>query len=152
MSPETLTLVPPDPNGRFPHFIQHDAAVWQRFLLSTHPLPAMLAYDVHVGTPAAAALDAPAPYARMIETLSTKRIDVVMFFHDETLITEVKPAAGPDAIGQALCYTILFRRKWPNYPKPTPCIVTDTAQPDIAHIAALMNITLIDLDHLETMD
>lgn len=143
-----IVRVPPAPNGRYPHFIEHDAKIWHRFLILNPRINCTVAYDVHVGTPSPAAADFPENYARMIETLSTKRIDVVMFFPKETHVVEVKPAAGTQAIGQALCYTTLFKQKYPGYPKIGPCIITDTAQPDINALCVTYDVLLIQTDLL----
>jgi len=148
----TLIKVLPDPDGRFPHFIKHDAIIWRDMLLHGPRLNATVAYDVHVGTPSPAAADVPPNYARMIETLSTKRIDVVIFFPQETYACEIKPAAGCDAIGQALSYAHLFKAKFPEYPKVRPCIITDTAQPDISTRCVTFGVLLIETDVLKTAD
>lgn len=138
--------VPPDPNGRFTHFIDHDAKLWRRFLLLHPPKNATVAYDVHVGTPAPVPDHYQRPYRRMIETLSTKRIDAVLFAPNETLVVEVKPYAGTQSIGQALANTALFKAKYPQFPSIKPAIVTDTAQPDMPHLCATFQILLIELD------
>lgn len=153
MSPTTpaLVKVKPDPSGRFPHFIQHDADIWRRFLMSTDLNKAYIAYDIHVGTPAFIPEGTPPNYARMIRTLSTKRIDAVLFFPTETLICEVKPRAGTQAVGQALCNTVLFRRKYPDNPAMQPCIITDTAQPDLLQLCSHFDIVLSEVDHLEQL-
>lgn len=144
-----IAKVKPVLDGRYAHFIEHDEKLWQRFLRHD-PLPnALVAYDVHVGTAAATPADLPENYRRMAATLSTKRIDVVIFFPDETAIVEVKPYAGVTAIGQVLSYTNLFRKQYPDEPRPSAMILTDTAQPDMTELCAHFNITLLELDLLE---
>jgi len=123
-----------------------DTALWNRFLHDHPKINATVAYDVHVGTPSPTPKDFPPPYKYMVDRLSTKRIDVVLFFPTETLVTEIKPYAGTTAIGQVLSYVPLFHRDFPHEPKPRPCIITDTPQPDIHYLCGLHNIILIELD------
>lgn len=142
-------IVPPVANGRYPHFINHDALIWDRFLRTQSLTQFRVAYDVHVGSISPAAADLDENYARMVAALSSKRIDVVMYFPSETMILEVKQYAGLAAIGQAVSYAFLFKRRFPEKPKVTAAILTDTAQPDMHTLCVTFNVLLLEIDHLE---
>jgi hypothetical protein len=144
--PNTIHPAQPLPNGRYPHFIEHDAKIWTKFLTDNPLENATVAYDVHIGTPAPIPPGLPPNYARMINTLSRKRIDVLILFPNETAVVEVKPYAGPSAIGQTISYTHLVKRELPTLPNPFPCIITDTAQPDMHQICANLQVLLIETE------
>lgn len=143
--PETFPL---QQLRKYPHMLPADAQLWTRYL-ETNPFPAAhVRYDVHVGTPAPVPEGTGPNYARMIQALSTKRIDALVILPDKTLVVEVKPHAGATAVGQALCYALLYRQENPLIAPPTPTILTDTAQPDLPWICSVVHITLIELDKL----
>lgn len=131
---------------KYPHMLPADVELWNRFLDHNDFPGATVAYDVHVGTPAHVPPGTQENYARMIVALSTYRIDAVLYLPDETAVVEVKPHAGPTAIGQVLSYTLLFRKLYPQLPTTHPIILTDTARPDTPYLCAAFNITLIELD------
>lgn len=155
MNPSTRTPLSPqpiDPQAKYTHFIEHDARIWHTLLLKTPPENATVLYDLHVGELPTFANNFPANYRRMIEQTARKRIDAILFFPNETLIIEVSPYAGLDAIGKTLSYTVLFTREHPSYPKPTPTIVTDRSQPDMHNLCTHFNVLLIETDLLPEMD
>jgi len=136
----------PVPLASYPHMLDADAALWDRYL-KTNPFPhAKVMYDVRVGTPAAAPDHYPDNYRRMVLELSTLRIDAVVLIPTETLIIEVKPRASLTAIGQAHGYAQLLHRDMPNLPNPVPVILTDTAAPDTQWLCDRLQILLIQLD------
>ena len=130
---------------KYPHLEPLDTAIWNAYLDTIPPTDALVAYDVHVGTPAIVPLDTPENYRRMVEHLSTLRIDVVLLLPKHTLVVEIKPSASLSAIGQALGYTHLFHVKFPHYPKPTPTILTDIPKPDTQWLCAILNVQLVSL-------
>lgn len=134
----------------YPHMLSEDTRLWTRFLRNHYPEGALAAYDLHVGTEPPFATNFPENYRHMIRALAAKRIDVLLAFPDETAVIEVKPWAGTTAIGQVITYTLLVHKFFPDLVKPFPCIITDTAQPDIPEIASSLHIVLLELDALET--
>jgi hypothetical protein len=146
MSQPPIETVAPEIQPSYPHMLPGDVAIWHSFLCKDPILRVPVAYDVHVGTPAHIPENFEPPYRYMIERLSTKRIDVVIFFPKETVVCEIKPYAGLTAIGQALCYSALFKRDFPQYPNVKPCIITDTAQIDTPHLCALNKVVLVETD------
>lgn len=136
----------PIPRAHYPHMLNADAAIWDRFI-HTNPFPdAKLLYDLHVGTPAPIVENTPANYRSMILSLSTLRIDVVAMLPTETLVIEIKPRASLYAIGQVLGYALLVKRDFPHLINPTPVIITDTAAADTQWLCDRLNVTLHELD------
>jgi len=130
----------------YPHMLDADAELWDRYI-RTGPFPlARLIYDLHVGTPALPIEHYPDNYTRMVQRLSTLRIDVVALMPTETLVFEVKPRAGLQAIGQAYSYAQLVHRDIPTFLHPVPVILTDKAIPDAQWLCDRLSITLIELD------
>ena len=143
--PDTLNAQALTKCRRYPHLEPLDTAIWNA-ALDIDPWPnARVAYDVHVGTPAIVPMDSPESYRRMVEHLSTLRIDVVVLLPNKTLVIEIKPSASLSAIGQALGYTHLFHAKYPHYLKPTPCILTDLPKPDTPWLCNLLHVQLLTL-------
>jgi len=130
---------------KYPHLEPYDTAIWNAWL-DTDPWPnALVAYDVHVGTVASVPDGTPENYRRMVEHLSTLRIDVVVLLHRATLVIEIKPSASLSAIGQALGYSLLFRDQFPYRPRPVPTILTDLSKPDTAWLCNILNVQLLTL-------
>jgi len=139
-----LTLQLPVPLPSYPHMMDAETIIWTAFL-SANPYPsAHVAYDVHVGTEPTLPPDTEPNIAKMAAALFTKRIDACLFLPSATLCIEVKPNASSYAIGQALCYALLFSRDFPTYPQPVPMIVTDIPHPDTPYLCDQLHIALIE--------
>jgi len=125
--------------------LEADASLWDKYI-RTNPLPeAKLIYDLHVGTPSPAITNLPPNYKKMVIALSTLRIDVVALMTTETIVIEVKPYAGPYAIGQVWSYTQLLMRDMPQLPNPVPMILTDKAAADTQWLCERLKVLLIEL-------
>jgi hypothetical protein len=128
--------------------LPEDTALWNAYL-DTDPWPnAKAAYDVHVGTPPPERPDLSEAMQRDLYALYTKRIDAVILLPTETLVIEVKPNASTSAIGQALCYALIFHREHPTLPTPKPVILTDTPHVDTPWLCDRLNVILIALADL----
>lgn len=141
---------------KYPHMQPADVLLWERFIrLNTQysqddKTPAWtVAYDVHVGTIPDLPPDTPEYLKNDAEALYPFKIDVVVYWPTKTLIVEIKPRASLEAVGQVLGYTALYLRTFPNDPSPQPTIITDTAHLDLPMLCARLEISLIELDHLE---
>jgi len=130
---------------KYPHLEPYDTAIWNAWL-DTDPWPnALVAYDVHVGTVATVPNGTPDNYRRMVEYLSSLRIDAVILAPDMTLVIEIKPSASLSAVGQALGYAHFFNAKFPQYPPAVPTILTDLPKPDTPAICAKYGIKVLSL-------
>lgn len=143
--PSELKVVALVKSGKYRHLEPLDTAIWNAWL-DTDPWPdAVVAYDVLVGTPATVPEGTPDNYRRMVEHLSSLRIDVVVVRPGVTLVVEIKPSASLSAIGQALGYAHLFHAAFRDYPIATPTILTDLPKPDTPAICAKYGVKLLSL-------
>lgn len=141
---------------KYPHMQPADVRLWERFIRLNLPLalddktpPWTVQYDVHVGSIPTLPPNLPEYIKNDAEALYPFKIDVVVHWPTKTLIVEIKPRASLEAIGQVLGYTHLYRDQFSCEPSPTPTILTDTAHLDVPGLCRLLNINLIELDHLE---
>lgn len=139
------TKYPPEKLRKYPHLMPEDVRIWERFL-ETDPIPtALVAYDVHLGSTPTLPPDAPEFLRKHVAAVYPKKVDLVMYFPAQTLVTEVKPFAGLTALGQALGYQHLFAQDFPFAPQPVACILTDIAQPDMYTLCRRLGITLLEV-------
>jgi len=139
------TKYPLEKRRKYPHMRPEDVRIWERFLDAHSPLNAVVAYDVHVGSTPPLPDDAPEYLKKHVAAVYPKKIDAVMYFPTQTLVTEIKPFAGLTALGQALGYRHLFINDYPFAPQPVAAIITDTAQPDVPSLCRKLGIVLIEV-------
>lgn len=133
--------------SEYPHMGPQDAALWERFI-DTHPdAYETVDYDMHVGEGAAPPLDTPPnAYTDDQKHLTKKRIDVCGYKKNGTVdCIEVRPRAGSSAVGAVMVNHELLRESLPGA-KYTRRIITDKCQADMARLAALFNIEIVELD------
>lgn len=126
--------------AKYRHMLSGDVAIWERFLVKYPNVYESLQYDVHVGEGLRdqAGVTDEVKYASM--ELLLKRIDVVGKLGAETHIIEVKPDAGMSAVGQVLCYEVLYRRDFKKVGLIKRVIVTDRLWPDEEYLFKVFNI------------
>lgn len=136
------TRYPPEKLAKYPHMFPRDIVIWERFVEKLGRLYDSFSYDVKVGTGRPENSDWSENIKRMNYILSTFRIDAVSHKGSKTTLFEVKPDAGPSAIGQILCYGELYERDKTSPETAHLAIITNRATPDIAHLCAVFNIEL----------
>ena len=126
--------------AKYPHMLSEDVAIWERFLEKYGSLYSSFVYDVHVGEGLRdlEGVTDEVKYASM--ELLLKRIDVVGKLGAETHIIEVKPDAGMSAVGQVLCYEVLYRRDFKIVGPIRNIIVTDRLWPDHEYLFKVFDI------------
>jgi len=100
-----------------------DARVWDRWLALHRGQSYRCSYDVPVGSGRAAPDIANAEDRVLWQSLTIKRVDVVVTWSDETWVVEVKPLMNFTGLGQVLGYTALFRSDHPDIRNVTPVLV-----------------------------
>lgn len=120
----------PEKLSKYPHLLPADVALWERWLDRYGDFFTALEYDVHVGGGVEVVPGWSQETIKMASTLAAKRIDVVGHKPGEIWIVEVKPEAGVAALGQLLCYRILYIEKFKPTAEPICCLVTDHLVPD----------------------
>lgn len=130
---------------KYPHMLPADVALWERFIDRNPGYFSRVEYDVHVG----GGLDIQEWWTdserQAYSWLAAKRIDVVGHRNNQIYIIEVKPEAGISAIGQVLCYRMLYREKYKPTAALVGCIVTDYITPDERWISSQLNLVVFSL-------
>jgi hypothetical protein len=136
-------MYPYERRYNYPHMSPADTTIWEKFIDTFPTRYSTVDYDVALGsTPLTAEQITSQADANMVR-LWQKRIDVLAKQGDETHIIEVKPKAGPSAIGQVLSYCELYKGYIDPFAKVKAIIITDSATPDIALLASQMQVEVI---------
>ena len=93
---------------KYPHMLPEETKIWDAYLEREGLPEGKISYDVHLGAGVAPDPAWPAWMAKMVWSLSTHRLDVVVERPDEVLIVELKIVAGMGAVGQLLGYEALW--------------------------------------------
>ncbi len=128
---------------RFPHMFPLDIAIWKRFLKKFDANYNSFKYDIKVGEGRPPLKHWDKATKRMQEILTKKRIDAVGFGPSFVDVIEVKPSAGPSALGQIITYTALFKNTFDTDLPVRPVIVTDTPEPDMVRLTDELGIILV---------
>lgn len=126
----------------YPHMKPRDIEIWERFLEKYPGLYSSCQYDFHVGDPP--------PFNPLMDNdedwnqdaLYRLKIDAVGHNTDRIDIIEVKPDAGPSAIGQVMGYRVLYTRDENPKTEVGMAIVTDKERPNMAYLCKLSGISL----------
>lgn len=127
----------------YPHMSVADTAIWNRFISKYPDAYKTIQYDFHVG-------DAPA-FNTLLDDgtdanqdkLYRLRIDAVAANASGIDVIEIKPNAGPSAIGQVESYTHLYvRDETPKVPVSS-IILTDKEMPNMDYLCRQKGIKLI---------
>lgn len=120
----------------YPHFNAADAHIWTRFIASYPDLFDSVDYDVTCGEGPGVQDDLKPEYQRNADYLGSYKIDVVGRRKNVHYIIEVKPYAGPHALGQILSYAILYDAYDSSEEQVVPMIVTDRTRADMEKLCA----------------
>ena len=116
--------------AKYPHLRPEDVLIWERFIDKYPEQYLEVDYDVKVGTGRNYSSYPRDLITKDLEYLSKKRIDVVGYTSDEIHIIEVKPSAGPSALGQVISYRDLFEIEVATELLIVPMIITNEEMPD----------------------
>lgn len=129
--------------NKYPHMSVSDTVIWNRFIEKFPTEFLTCQYDFHIG-------EAP-PFNTLMDDDTDKnqdklyrlRIDVVAISKNRINIIEVKPNAGPSAIGQLQSYKSLYERD-ENPKMPVEMIlITDKEVPNMAWLCKDAEIKLV---------
>lgn len=127
----------------YPHMSVKDSEIWNRYINKFPNEYITCQYDFHIGEPP--------PFDTLMDDgtdlnqdkLYRLRIDVVAVSKDRINIVEVKPNAGPSAIGQLQSYASLYERD-ENPKMPIEMIlVTDKEMPNMDFLCKEAQIKLV---------
>lgn len=72
-----------------------------------------------------------------------RKIDVVGYTDSAVDVIEIKPHAGPSAIGQVLCYVDLYKGYRDPDSNPRAVLITDSVENDMPYLCAHYDVRLI---------
>lgn len=127
----------------YPHMKPYDIAIWEKFMEEFPDMYDYCQYDVPVGQVPPHALDAVSAEGGTAEMLYKRKIDVVAYKGDQIDIIELKPNAGMSAIGQVNGYRMLYIRDYSPSVTPKAIIITDSVDPDTAHVAHEQGVQIV---------
>jgi len=115
---------------RYPHMIEDEKVVWERFMELYPGKFETVDYDFRVGKGVDLVGELDAPWPRMAKMLSQKRIDVIGWVGDSPTIIEIKKRVGLSALGQVLGYRILFMKDLKHFPEPKLLVICEMISED----------------------
>lgn len=126
----------------YPHMKPADVVIWERFIEKNPKAYETCLYDYHVGEPP--------PFNPLMDededlnqdALYRLKIDVVGQKASHFDIIEIKPNAGPSAIGQVKAYAELFNVDDPFKTKLNCVIITDKIRPNMEYLCKQENVRL----------
>lgn len=127
---------------KYPHMKPADVLIWERFIKTNPDEYTSVDYDVLVGTGRRHEGAAEPELVDGFEILTKKKIDVVGYRGGFAHIIEIKPNAGPSALGQVISYEILYKRDI-NQNIPTKSILlTDVIGVDMPLLAKNLGVEI----------
>lgn len=142
---------PVDFMGLPPHVSQNDLVLWEQFRRLFAQDFRRFFFDVALGTGQEPAPNTPVGVAAAWRRLTRFRADVVADTAERWTIIELRPNAGPGAIGALQTYTTLWTQEPPDTRPVDALLVTDTCTEDIKAVASLAGIDLRCLNELRQL-
>ncbi|MBA7682848.1 hypothetical protein ES703_91203 [subsurface metagenome] len=135
----------PKPAARYPHLLQEDIIIWQRFIKNGLYLPDVVWYDVRCGNSVILDMDLPDWMTKMSLRLTRKRIDVVGRVGRDYWVIEIKPRASYDAFGQVVFYADQFQKDYSPPGEVFPIIITDLVDMDIVSLCGDVGVCVLEV-------
>lgn len=136
-------LFPYGKRYNYPHMKPNDIAIWERFISAYPDAFENVQYDFHVGDPP--------PFNPLMDDgtdtnqdlLYKLKIDVIGHAPGRVDIIEIKPSAGPSAIGQIKAYRTLYVRDETPTDTVGMIIITDKENPNMDFLTKNEGVQLI---------
>lgn len=131
--------------AKYPHLKPADILIWERFLEAHPDAYDSVQYDLGIG------LLPPFSTVVLSETggndseLYLRKIDVVGFKGGVIDIIEVKPHAGPSAVGQVEHNAFLYKNFVDKTSAPNPVLITDDFRADVLLFATSKGVKIIQV-------
>ncbi len=126
-----------------PHVSQNDLVLWEQFRRMFLETFDRFYFDVGLGEGVPSAPNVPANVAAAFSRLTVFRADVVAENDRGWTIVELRPNAGPGALGAISVYVALWRQDPPDGRPMSPMIFTDVCREDIKAIASLSGVRVV---------
>lgn len=128
---------------KYPHMKPNDIAIWERFVLRHPEEYKEVIYDQPLGAGRQTPEDVDENMAADWKILTQWKVDVIGFKEGSIEVIEVKPNAGPSALGQIMAYAILVDKIDELSLPVIPVILTDVERPEMRKICEEMGVHLI---------
>lgn len=136
-------------NKFYPHLLQKDIELWERYLELNPDRHDYYEYDVRVGEGRDPGEKHPKAIRSMAIDLSTRRIDAVGHSSSHLEIIEITCSAGFRAIGQVLAYPLLYAETFrPNLPIKS-LLVAESIQTDIRPVLDKLGILYVEIPNIK---
>lgn len=129
--------------ANYPHMKPADVAIWEAYIRAHPDAYEQAQYDVEVGSGPEFDTVVNAETGGSAEKLYKRKIDVVAHGADGIDIIEVKPNAGPSALGQVQAYRRLYVRDFMTARQVHAVVLTDIIGRDMRELAAADDVVLL---------
>ncbi|MDE1925364.1 MAG: hypothetical protein KGH79_04280 [Patescibacteria group bacterium] len=136
-------LFPYGKRHQYPGLKPADQAIWERFLTEFPMAYDSVQYNLNCGEGAQGFSHEDPSMQMMWGKLKARKIDVTAFAGDHVDIIELKPYAGPSALGQVIGYYHLYLGYVDPHADARPVIVTNAMMPDMPYLSARMGVRVI---------
>lgn len=136
-------LYPYGIRNKYPHLKPADEAIWERFMAAYPEAYDSVQYDLNCGEGAQGLSHEDPAMTKSWGHLKARKIDVVGFSEDHVDIIEIKPHAGPSALGQVLGYLHLYLGYVDPHADARPVIITDSMENDMPILSAKMGVRVL---------
>lgn len=131
---------PPSWEGIPPHISTDDLTLWEQFRRLYAKDYERFYFDVALGSGEDSPENTRVSVAEAWKRLTMFRADVVGDTGQEWHLIELRPNAGPGAIGALQTYSTLWLTDPPDKRVLVPILVTDRCSPDIRRVAGLSGV------------
>jgi hypothetical protein len=130
----------PSFEGIPPHVSSEDLVLWEEFRRRSSKDYIAFYFDVSLGTGEEPGPGVSENVGKAWQRLTRFRADVVADTGTEWHLIELRPNAGPGAVGSVQTYTTLWTIQPPDARPVVPIIVTDRCSQDIRTVAQLAGV------------
>ena len=118
----------------YPHLSEKETAIWNRFITKYPDKYGRVDYDVTVGTGHELPDDLDEPWKSNARYLGKYKIDCVAYARGKHYVIEIRPNAGPSALGSTLSYAVLYESEKDFKVEAEPVLITDVERPDMRRL------------------
>jgi hypothetical protein len=140
-----IDIFPYERRPSYPHMKPYDTEIWDSFVFQFPDEYTNCQYDLAVGPGAPVDPVVNVATGGDIYELYQRKIDVVGRKGSRTDIIEVKPGAGPAAVGQVKFYKKLYLEDFKPSGVVRPVIVTDQAKPGMKEYCENEGVALVEV-------
>lgn len=138
--------IPIERRGHYPGLGRADTAILDLHMRHCPPSFTAWYFDIPLGPLESQLVNAPwvTRYPAWLRNYS-HRADLVWTMNGEITVCEIKPLAGPSALGQAIVYAHLWDLEYPDAAPARPCVMTDHTWPWMRQLCERLAIRLLEL-------